>query len=77
MKIASHPPRPGARRIIMRQQLNTPEGRREFMTAVRTISLLGFIADITVEDGFSEPMFTLHGTRVVLKGENNIEKVKQ
>ena len=46
MKLPSHPPRPGVRRLIHEGYLDTVERRREFAAAVQAINMCGLAVEI-------------------------------
>lgn len=46
MKIPSHPPRPGVRRLVFETCLNTPAAIERLRTAIEAIQICGLAAEI-------------------------------
>lgn len=66
MRDASHPPRPGVRREIDRDDLSKPEDVNEFRHRVDTIVKCGLAAEVTVNGTY----VTLYATRRVRTGRS-------
>lgn len=49
-ELPSYPPRPGVRRHINEQRIETEEQQNEFRARIDTIQRAGLIAEVTVEN---------------------------